>query len=130
MRFTFESVGGEGEIGNRSIAHGADSTVGPTSRGNIERIMDTLKQQSVDEANISSGDNGVTQIHTQMLNELQHQTRRKKMELRHRVTTLVNGCITVEEARLLVRDGSAGSGNISTGEVVFEMTLATISISL
>ena len=68
--------------------------------------------------------------YTQMLNELQHQTRRKKMELRHRVTTLVNGCITVEEARLLVRDGSAGSGNISTGEVVFEMTLATISISL
>jgi len=125
MRFTFDSVtAGGGEEG----AAVSGTTASPMVQAAqlvqqaeeiLNEVMDTLKQECADEAaNINSGDqenNGVTQMHAQMLNELQHQTRRKKMELRHRATTLVDVCIAVEENRLLVRGDSSGSDTGSSG---------------
>ncbi|KAL7465659.1 hypothetical protein ACHAXS_005977 [Conticribra weissflogii] len=61
----------------------------------------------------TSSSSKTTQVIQQMLtmqfmifNELKTETRRKKMELRHRAMTLLEGCVLVEEKRILVR----GSG--------------------
>lgn len=62
-----------------------------------------------DAAAVGAQNQGIIQMQSKMLHELQHQARRKKMELRHRAMTIVEGCIVVEweeKGKLLLR----GSG--------------------
>ena len=89
----------------------------------LDNVMATLNQAAVgvvsgDKENIivneqhqqsSQSSSKTHHMHTQMLLELQHQTRRKKMELRHRAMTLIEGCVSVQNKE----EGGSSSGSAS-----------------
>mmetsp|Transcript_30414 Transcript_30414/g.58084 ORF Transcript_30414/g.58084 Transcript_30414/m.58084 type:complete len:1179 (-) Transcript_30414:121-3657(-) len=52
-------------------------------------------------------------VQSTIYNELKIETRRKKMELRHRAMTLLEGCILMEENRILVRGSATATGKRS-----------------
>ena len=112
MRFAFENAdGGKG-------GSGRDTAVSPLVQAAqfvneayelLDKAMDGFRNQNSEEEDDGDPNQGLLQMQSKMLHELQHQARRKKMELRHRAMTIVEGCIAVEweeKGRLLVR----GSG--------------------
>jgi hypothetical protein len=131
MRFAFDD----------DLKDGRDSTMSPMVQAAqfvneayevLDNLMDFFRNQNpLDEGDNNASDGGVivaqnqglVQMQTKMLHELQHQARRKKMELRHRAMTIVEGCIDVEweeKGRLLVR----GSGTAMSTIISADSSLA------
>ena len=82
---------------------------------NVQYSATVVAEEEKNKDNImQSNTTQMIQMQAKMLKELRHQTRRKKMELRHRAIALVEGCIIVERGedgsgKLIVR-GSGTSG--------------------
>ena len=119
----------------------------------LDRVMIELKegtQQQQGKENNANEDKKqqndsqkMIQMQAKMLNELRHQTRQKKMELRHRAITLVDGCVLVETdggvddegGKLIVR--GSGTSAIATSvsstkkktKVAFDVGESPISTS-
>ena len=133
MKFTFDSVSsaskGGGEGGSPFVRA---AKLIKESEELLHGVMLDSKGQQGDKENANNvvEDNDAsaqtTRMQAEMLNELRTQTRRKKMELRHRAVTLAEGCVSVEENRLLVR----GSGtSVDRKSVAFDAGASPISAS-
>ena len=68
------------------------------------------------DSNSTNQDNPQLNQMVAVVNELKHQTRRKKMELRHRAISSIEGCITVDPRKLSVRGTKINSNNLEFGD--------------
>ena len=90
------------------------------------------KENNANEDKKQSDSQKLIQMQAKMLNELRYQTRQKKMELRHRALTLVDGCVLVEKGgdddgggTLIVRgSGTSISTTISASSTKKKTTVA------
>ena len=78
------------------------------------QILNESGKENAD-ANTYQDNPQLNQMHA-IVNELKHQVRRKKMELRHRAISSLEGCITIDASKLSVRGTTVNSDKVGFAE--------------
>jgi len=144
-KFTFDSPESSTGSGGEKISPMVKAAqLVNQAEGILNKVMHDLNDQcnaennGVDKENNNESGNTksshILQMQIKMLTELQHQSRRKKMELRHRAITLVEGCVVVEKDALIVRGSNtcemkSTNNNDKKKTVAFDVVESPISTS-